>query len=351
MKRLISAIILAVMMIGILASCGAKSDVPDGYQLVACEGDEFRLFVPTQGWMPNTTGGVTSAFFSMTENSSVGVYVARDAGEMTVEEYWEVCHANYKSELDEYSYVGKAEKLVLGGEPAQKYRYSAKITVENVENTVIETYKFMQVMAKHEGKMYIFIYSAPERYYDSHLVDVEGDGEKVGMLGYFKFDEPYKAENGKQYSDKVEVPAGMKLISTDERAYRFFVPESWVDNSRAKISAAYASESDRSNVSLQMYMTENEAQTLDEYFAECENRYKDVYAAYALNSSEDIEMDGVAAKKYIFTVTTGGKEYKQLQAIVKKGAVFYTLTYTAEKEIFESHLADVEKMIESFDIR
>ena len=124
-----------------------------------------------------------------------------------------------------------------------------------------------------------------------------------------------------------------------------------MDNSRAKISAAYASESDRSNVSLQMYMTENEAQTLDEYFAECEKRYKDVYAAYALNSSEDIKMDGVAAKKYIFTVTTGGKEYKQLQAIVKKGAVFYTLTYTAEKELFESHLADVEKMIESFDIR
>lgn len=350
MKRLGAVIILAAMMIGMLASCGAQSDVPEGYQLVACDGDEFRLYVPTQGWMPNTSGGVTSAFFSMTENSSVSVSVARDAGELTVEEYWELCHATYTAELDEYSYVGKPEKLVLGGEPAQKYLYSAKVTVENVENTVIETYKFMQVMARHEGKMYIFIYSAPERYYDSHLVDVEGDGENVGMLGYFKFDEPYKGED-KKYSDKVEVPEGMKLISTDERAYRFFVPESWVDNSRAEISAAYASESDRSNVSLQMYMTGNEAQTLDEYFAECEKRYKDIYAAYTLDSTEDIEMDGVAAKKYIFTVTTGGSEYKQLQAIVKKGAVFYTLTYTAEKDRFETHLADIEKMIESFDIR
>jgi hypothetical protein len=44
-------------------------------------------------------------------------------------------------------------------------------------------------------------------------------------------------------------------------------------------------------------------------------------------------------------------EYKQLQAIVVKGAVFYTVTYTALPEKFDLHLSDVAKMIENFDVR
>ena len=47
----IAAIILAVLMLASILTGCKKSDVPDGYQLIACEGDEFRLYVPTQGWM------------------------------------------------------------------------------------------------------------------------------------------------------------------------------------------------------------------------------------------------------------------------------------------------------------
>ena len=62
-------------------------------------------------------------------------------------------------------------------------------------------------------------------------------------------------------------------------------------------------------------------------------------------------MDGVAAKQYIYALTSGGVEYRQLQAIVKKGEVYYTKTYTATADKFESHMEDVKKMIEAFDIR
>ena len=92
-KRISAIILLCVMMVSLLASCGERSEIPEGYQLVACEGDCFRLYVPTQGWMPNTVSGVTGAFFSMDENASVHVYVADDAGEMGIEEYWEKCNA------------------------------------------------------------------------------------------------------------------------------------------------------------------------------------------------------------------------------------------------------------------
>ena len=84
--KIISALILCLIMILPLASC-AKSDIPEGYQLVACEGDGFRLYVPTQ-WVPNNTSGVTGAFYSSVDAASIAVYVADDAGELTASEYW-----------------------------------------------------------------------------------------------------------------------------------------------------------------------------------------------------------------------------------------------------------------------
>lgn len=351
--RIVSAILVALMILTLFVACAQNDDTPDGYQLVACEGDKFRLYVPTQGWSPNTTGGVTSAFFSMNENSSVAVYVADDAAEMSVEEYWEKCNLTFEKELDEYSFSGKSESVVLGGQPAKKYVYSAKVTLTEYGVAETATYKFMTVLCRYEGEMYVFVYSAPEEYYDSHIQDVEGDEAGKGIIPYFKFADPYSSGKTKEYSDKVEVPEGMKLISTDERPYRFFVPESWKVNDRADISAAYFSDTDSSNVSLQFHIIDNDRidTTVEEYFAECEKTYKNIYASYALESAEDITMDGVAAKKYTYTVVSGGVEYKQMQAIVEKGGAFYVLTYTALAENFESHINDVEKMIASFDIR
>jgi hypothetical protein len=280
------------MLIMSLASC-AKSDVPDGYQLAVCEGDKFRLYVPTQGWMPNVTGGVSGAFSSLEENASVSVYIADDAGDMSLEEYWSYCDAKYAEIYKEYSSADKSEKLVLGGQPAQKNVYQAKMTVEGVT----ETYKFMQVTAIYEGEMYILLYTSPEKHYDSHLEELEGNADGEGIIPYFIFAEPYFSDEDKKFSDKVTAPDGMKLISTDERAYRFFVPDSWVVNERAEISAAYASETDSSNVSLQMYMTENEAQKIDEYFADCEKKYAELFTSYTVVSAQDIKISGLNAKK------------------------------------------------------
>lgn len=348
-KKIAAVLLLLAILVSALASC-SDSDVPEGYQLVACEGDCFRLYVPTQ-WTPNTVGGVTSAYYSASSGVSVNVTVADDAGELSVEEYWNKCNENFAKSLKDYEWSGKHETMVLGGKPAYKYVYTAKITLVNGEKSETVSYKFMQVMARYDEELYVFVYSAPLESYDSYIEAVEGDSDGAGILPYFVFAEPYEKEEDKKYSDKVTVPEGMKLISTDELAYRFFVPKSWVVNDRAEYSAAYVSNTDSSNVSVQMYMTNDESKTVDQYFAECEARYKNIFESYELISAEDIKMDGVPAKQYVYTVVSGGVEYKQLQAIVVKGAVFYTVTYTALTENFDTHLSDVAKMIENFDIR
>ncbi|MBQ4091206.1 MAG: DcrB-related protein [Clostridia bacterium] len=352
-KRIIGALLLCTLILCAFVSC-SQDNVPEGYQLIACEGDEFRLYVPA-GWQSSSAGGITSAIYSMDYNVTVSVYVASDAGELPLEEYWALCDGKMSAELEEYSAEDKIEKVILGGKAAIKTVYSAKHTLIDAEGKPQKTeYKYMQVTAKHNENTFVLLYSAPADKYDTFAGVVEGDAEGAGIIPYFVFAEPYhSADNNKQYSNDVETPDGMKLISTDERAYRFFVPTPWTVNVRTEATAAYIDEADgtRSNVSVQMYMTGDERQTVAEYFVACEKSYKNIFDSYVLVSDTEIKMDGISAHKYVYEITSGGKTYRQLQAIVKKGAMFYVVTYTSAPEHFDSHTGDVEKMIESFDIR
>ncbi len=355
MKRIVKLIctaILAVMLILSFASC-ANDDTPDGYQLVACEGDKFRLYVPTQ-WILNTTGGITSAYYTSDAEISVSVNVAEDAEGLTLDEYWSVCDEKYKAELDGYTYDGSMEKIVLGGRAGQQYVFTANLTRygDAEDKAVTKEYKFLHAMAQNEGETYILLYSAPTEDFDSLLETVEGNASDEGIIPYFKFAEAYVSEDGeKEFSDKVTPPEGMKLASTDERPYRFYIPESWMINQRTDATAAYASDSDSSNVNVQMYMTSSNVETVSDHFAKLEETYKATFSAYTLLSDDEIKMDGVSAHKYTYTAVVGGEEFKIVQAIVRKGEMFYYVTFTAKSENFEKHIPDVNKMIENFDIR
>ena len=349
--KILCTALLAVMLVMSFASC-AQNEIPDGYQLVACEGDKFRLYVPTQ-WIINTTGGVTSAYYTSDAEISVSAYVAEDAEGMTLDEYWSVCDAKYKAELDSYSY-DSIEKIVLGGKAGQQHVFSAKLTkYSDAEGkTVTVDYKFLQAMAQNDGETYVLLYSAPVSAFDSLLETVEGNASDEGIIPYFVFAQPYSSkDNEKEFNDKVETPEGMKLASTDERAYRFFVPEGWVINNRTDATAAYASDTDSSNVNVQMYMTSSNTETVSDHWKRLEDSYKSTFAAYSLISDEEIKMDGISAHKYTYSVTSGGVEYKLVQAIVRKGEMFYYVTFTATVDNFDKHIGDVEKMIENFDIR
>ncbi len=353
-SKILAIAFVMLMLVSCLVSC-SQDNTPDGYKLVACEGDKFRFYVP-QSWQASDRGGITSAVYAMDQNVTVSVYAADDAGELSAEEYWALCNEKLGAELKDYSWSEKTEKTVLGGKAAIKTVYSAKLTL--LDHTTGKTsdvaYKYMQVMARHDSKMYVMLYSAPEELYDAHVEEMEGNADGVGMMPYFVFADAYHSDdNNKEFSSNVKAPDGMKLISTDERAYRFFVPEAWKVNLRTENTAAYIDETDgtRTNVSVQMYMTSDERQTVEQYWKLCSQSYGEIFAEFEVVSESKIEMDGVAAGRYVYDVTSGGKQYRQLQAIVKKGPMFYVVTYTASPENFESHTADVDKMIESFDLR
>ena len=355
MKRTFKMILiacLAALMLITLAAC-SQSDVPDGYQLVACEGDEFRLYVPTQ-WVVNTTGGATSAYYTSDAEQGVTVTKADDAEGLALEEYWAVCDAKFAAELNGYTYDGNVNKIIMGGKAAEKRSFTANITrYSDAENAnVTKEYVFLHVIVQNNGETYVLIYSEPKECAESQIGVVEGSADGVGIIPYFKFDDPYTSEdNKKDYDESITAPEGMKIASTEERPYRFFVPVSWQINNRTDATAAYVSDSDSSNVNVGMYMTSIYAETVADHFARLEEGYKATFSSYTLLGDEEITMDGISAHKYTYMVVSGGQEYKIVQAIVRKGDMFYYVTYTALPENFEKHLGDVDKMIANFIIR
>lgn len=362
-KRIIAVlccfVLLQTLMLS-LTSCSGD-DIPDGYQLVVCEGDKFRLYVPAS-WISNHESGITGAYSSVDENASVCVFVA-DTDKTTLADYWNECEENYRDSFTDLEITDKDEKASLGGKKALSVKFSAtrKITSQDTPDGVDKAedvkYKYLQIMAIYEDDIYVLLFGADHESFDKHISTVEGadndDGEFAGIIPYFAFSDEYYSDDEKKFSDKVECPDGMQLVSTDKRPYRFFVPTSWQPDYRSSISGAYYSDSDRSNVSLQGHMLGIDDMSLEDYLKQNESKYRELYGeGYELiECDKEAFMGDQKSYKCVFKVVSGGNTYKVLQSFCVKGAMAYVFTYTSTLESFELHLSDVDMMLDAFEIR
>ena len=363
MKKRVGILILTLcIIISALSLSGcSQKDIPDGYQLVAREGDTFRLYIPTQGWASNTSSGVTGAYFALSSEITgepatvVSVYTPDDAKDcQTVAEYWEICSRKLSEEFEDFKYIeSESGNTVLGGEAAGRYVYTAKKNtgIGDSEQVISVTYKFMQIMAIHNGQMYVLLFCAPEADYEKRVVDMNGnpDEEDLGIIGYFKFAEAYVAEDNKKY-DKVDAPQGMKLASSKERPYILFAPEAWsVDNS-GQITNVYTS--DKSNLTVQFIMPAEKEHLVETYWKSCMQKYQNVLTEFAEGESKLETVSGIEGCMVgTFSGKSGGVEYRFKQVIILKGEIYYVITYTATAENYDAHISDVNKMIEHFKVK
>lgn len=361
-KRLGILILTLCIFISALSLSGcSKKDIPDGYQLIAREGDTFRLYVPTQGWASNTSSGITSAYFALSSEATgepatvVSVYTPDDAnGCKSVAQYWEICTQKLSAELTDFKYIeSESGMTVLGGESAGRYVYTAKKNtgIGDSEQVIPVTYKFMQIMAIHNGQMYVLVFCAPEVDYDKRVVDMNGnpDEEDLGIIGYFKFAEAYVAEDNNKY-DKIEAPEGMKLASSKERPYILFAPTDWnVDNS-GQITNVYTA--DKSNLTVQFIMPTEREHFVEAYWKACMKKYENILTEFIEGESSVQTVGGIEGSMVgTFSGKSGGVEYKFKQVIILKGEIYYVITYTATAENYDAHIADANKMIEHFKVK
>ena len=357
--RMLCALLAIMMVAGSLVACSGDDEVPDGYQYATCRGEYFRLFVPTQ-WTVNTESGVSGAYISVLDETAVSMAEVHfekpaETGEgdgaadttATLEDFYEAHLAeigkmkNYTSE--------KTFDATLGSYRAKDITYTATVGTTD--------YRYRQVLTKVQGRFYLFTFSSHADAFEQWLDIVDEILENVMFYA-----NPYDGgDNDKKIPAVDNVPAGMKLVSDNDVPYRFFAPNSWVVEPGSAASLVYASETDRSNVSVIGYVPDAEGYSVADYWAMTEESYMATLEGYTLLYRSDRPAEGAEAEKvtmggknatvFEYTYTLGGVTYRTRQTICVFSYMIVVMTYTALPENYEAHLDDVLAMQEALTFR
>lgn len=178
------------------------------------------------------------------------------------------------------------------------------------------------------------------------------------------------------------VPSGFKKISSDNADYILYVPESWIADLQSGATSAYVSQNDRSNISFMAFELDEalihietsasgveetqaaEAQTSESTEGKTEkietvSEYWDYYSSNFENTFSEMnyEINGqnmllskINANKYVYTATVTGIDYKFMQVVAIKSGTVYIFTYTAQTSVYDSHLEEVEKILNNIKI-
>ena len=129
-----------------------------------------------------------------------------------------------------------------------------------------------------------------------------------------------------------------------------YVPKTWVCDAESGKSEAYYPESEKSNVAISA-VTPTASISLTDYFAQCENKYRETFESYKQISAEDRTVDGRTAHSFTYEVTVEGVSFTVMETLFTKDEIIYSFTYTAKTEKFAEHLSDVEAMLNAFRFR
>ncbi len=352
---LLCAALVLVGTVGCSAPLEDDENPPAQMQNATIAGAPYRLFLPAD-WNLTVDAGVSGGYYSMNDAAKISAELYDNADGLSETEFWStVMQPQLKDTFGGELEVEKDDpiKTTLGtvfndvnyAVEAQAVRYSG------ILGHIV--YKGMAVIAPFGGQMLVLTYLAQEDVYETYL-----DGMEAAVLNFRWLGRPYEPSEPTHTVDPdAEAPAGMKLASNDDVAYRFYVPESWVLNTALPTSSAYVSESDRSNVMVTVYMPEEDTLTAEQYWEMClaelqgEDEKESVIRNLEVLSDTEGELDGRPSHTYVYRGDVNGKTYRFSQTIAAYRGMVYTLTYTAQDTVFESHLDAVTQMIEAFDFR
>ncbi|MBQ9161671.1 MAG: hypothetical protein IJX74_00205 [Clostridia bacterium] len=342
--RVISLTLVAIFALSALAGCSGVSEIPEGFQYATCNGEYFRLFVPTQ-WTVNTVSGVSGAYVSQNTGNTVTMrevsftpLEAQSGEDKKPFDYFVEAHRADIETLRDFEKVSEAN-TTMSGYRAWEIVYTAKVSEK--------THKFRQVLSKANDRYFIFTYSALENYYDAVVEDVD---EILAEILFYNT--PYNGGEHKKIPTDVDIPEGMKLVSDDTVAFRFFAPDDWTVDEKNESCVVYFSESDRSNVSILPYMPADDQTTVEQYWKDTELYYKNNLVSYKLISTNTkATLGGQDAVEYVYTYSVGGVNYKAMQTVTVYSTMIYSMTYTAVAENYDAHLDDVALMGEKLTFR
>ena len=335
MKKII-AVLLALLFCLCAAGCSNNdSDAPDGMKSATVEGEPFALYVP-ESWTSNTASGISGAYYAPVDGLFVSARYTTSALDKT--EYLKSCISEYEKEYADREFVlieNESTAAMLGGKDAAKISFEFKSG-----ETVIRA---SQICVSSDGmliSLYIYCPKAELESYGEAIEEIRAAFKIVGKS-------EYKAE---AVTTK-DTPEGMKLASNKDIEYRFFVPMAWECDPTGGASEAVYPESERSSVTVTALVPDS-SMSIDEYFLSCEEKYKTELEGYErVGEPVERKVDGRTAYSYTFRTVAGGRSIKIMQTVFIFDSSFYTVTYTATEDNFDTHLQDVDLMLDAFRFR
>ena len=328
------ALTLACLMIGaVLVSCGKNNDVPDGMQSATVEGEPFVLYVP-EGWTVNTKSGISSAYSYANDTmiASARYYAPTDA-EQTADEHIVACAEAYAKTTKDF-YLVSREAALLGGKDARRLEYT--MTDGGASYTCVQ-------YTVRNGAYFVSLYF----YYLTEKKDAVAEVFESIRASFVLCEKPEVAQS-EVVDDKT--PEGMKIASDKNAAHRLYVPKTWVCFPESGRTEAYVDESGKPNVTVTLTVPET-SMSIDEYLDTCKARSTEALAGYEELEVCDREVAGRRAISLTYRASYDGMSFCIMQTVLSDGNAMYSVTYTALADRFDTHLADVERMLDTFTFR
>lgn len=146
------------------------------------------------------------------------------------------------------------------------------------------------------------------------------------------------------------VPAGMKRASDEMADFTLYVPEEWnVDMATAAVGAYYSA-SDPSSVSVMAWGLEYADANLDDWWEINLSEIEKVFTNVEIISEDNLDVDGLYAKRYVYSASLGDYDYTIMQAACLKRGAVYLFTYESIPENYDAHLTEVDEMLANLKI-
>ncbi len=151
--------------------------------------------------------------------------------------------------------------------------------------------------------------------------------------------------------DEYAPPAGFQMASNQDADYYFYVPDDWTTDMSTAAAGAYCSSSDPSSVSFMAWELEYSDSSLDDWWDTNTNDLELIFTNINVEDEQNTTLNEIYSKRYTYTADLGPNTYKFLQeAFIKNGSV-YVFTYTSLVDTFDSHLDEVEQMLDYLIIK
>ncbi len=341
LKTVTVIILMAAMLISLL-SCSDSADtedVPTGMQ-IAEKAERYTFYVPENWIVQEKIDGVSLAYAPNSDRSSISLYSTAVPEGIGVEEYWQSYAADY-AQYKDFNLISAGKKIAFGTPDARIYEMT--FTVGEVG------YQSFQCFCIKDGYVYIMTYLArsaqktdEETYYSDNFSEADYSRQ------CFKLTDNGAAEGTARtpFADE-GTPEGMKLISDISIVdYKLFVPNEWTIDMQGGYTSAYESES---RASVGVSYTIPSARDLGEYITSLEGKYGIIYSEFSgMKEGDGVMLGDVQGYVYTYTATYAGKSIKCKQVFAIVSSYVYTITYTAEADDFDTHLAEADKIISEF---